>query len=85
MFSNLFSSSISFATVTPSLVMVGEPNDFSITTLRPLGPRVTFTASASDVDAAEDRVTRADVENDVFCHGVFRLCSVEGRGRLTSR
>src|SRR5438067_8967664 len=47
MFSNLFSSSISLATVTPSLVMVGEPNDFSITTLRPLGPSVTFTASAS--------------------------------------
>src|SRR5437762_9264758 len=47
MFSNLFSSSISLATVTPSLVMVGAPNDFSITTLRPLGPRVTFTASAS--------------------------------------
>src|SRR5437762_5199813 len=47
MFSNLFSSSISLATVTPSFVMVGEPNDFSITTLRPLGPRVTFTASAS--------------------------------------
>src|SRR5262245_5161258 len=46
MFSNLFSSSISLATVTPSLVIVGEPNDFSITTLRPLGPRVTFTASA---------------------------------------
>src|SRR5919198_208425 len=46
MFSNLFSSSISLATVTPSLVMVGEPNDFSSTTLRPLGPRVTFTASA---------------------------------------
>src|SRR5205807_2010047 len=46
MFSNLFSSSISFATVTPSLVMVGAPNDFSKTTLRPLGPSVTFTASA---------------------------------------
>src|SRR5213075_2944512 len=46
MFSNLFSSSISLATVTPSLVMVGEPNDFSMTTLRPLGPRVTLTASA---------------------------------------
>ena len=46
MFSNLFSSSISLATVTPSLVMVGEPKDFSITTLRPLGPRVTLTASA---------------------------------------
>jgi hypothetical protein len=33
--------------VTPSLVMVGEPNFFSITTLRPLGPSVAFTASAS--------------------------------------
>src|SRR4029434_1635064 len=46
MFSNLFSSSISLATVTPSLVMVGEPKLFSMTTLRPLGPSVTFTASA---------------------------------------
>jgi len=46
MFSNLFSSSISFATVTPSLVTVGAPKLFSMTTLRPLGPRVTFTASA---------------------------------------
>ncbi len=47
MFSNLFSSSISFATVTPSLVMVGEPKLFSMTTFRPFGPSVTFTASAS--------------------------------------
>jgi hypothetical protein len=46
MFSNLSSSSISLATVTPSLVTVGEPQLFSITTLRPLGPRVTLTASA---------------------------------------
>src|SRR5690606_13155360 len=46
MFSNLFSSSISLATVTPSLVIVGEPKDFSMTTLRPFGPRVTFTAFA---------------------------------------
>src|SRR6185369_13307531 len=46
MFSNLSSSSISLATVTPSLVMSGEPNDLSMMTLRPLGPRVTFTASA---------------------------------------
>src|SRR5882762_1124150 len=45
-FSRLSGSSISFATVTPSLVIVGEPNFFSMTTLRPLGPRVTFTASA---------------------------------------
>src|SRR4051812_26689805 len=47
MFSNLFSSSISLATVTPSLVTVGAPHDFSITTLRPRGPSVTFTAFAS--------------------------------------
>src|SRR3954454_11849798 len=32
---------------TPSLVMVGAPHFFSNTTLRPLGPRVTRTASAS--------------------------------------
>src|SRR4249920_2264908 len=44
MFSNLSSSSISLATVTPSLVMRGAPNDLSRTTLRPLGPSVTFTA-----------------------------------------
>ena len=46
MFSNLSSSSTSFATVTPSLVTLGAPKDLSMTTLRPLGPRVTVTASA---------------------------------------
>ena len=40
-------NSISFATVTPSLVIVGEPNFFSSTTFLPLGPSVTFTAAAS--------------------------------------
>ena len=40
-------SSISLATVTPSLVMTGAPNFFSITALRPFGPSVIFTASAS--------------------------------------
>jgi hypothetical protein len=52
MFSNLFSSSISLATVTPSLVTVGEPKLFSMTTLRPLGPSVTLTASASALTPA---------------------------------
>src|SRR3984893_12766389 len=47
MFSSGSLSSISLATVTPSLVIVGPPNFFSRTTLRPFGPRVTFTASAS--------------------------------------
>src|SRR6202171_844262 len=46
MFSSGSCSSISFATVTPSLVMIGAPNFFSITAFRPLGPRVIFTASA---------------------------------------
>src|SRR5438094_322006 len=41
------SSSISFATVTPSLVIVGLPNFLSRITLRPLGPSVAFTAFAS--------------------------------------
>ncbi|CUW38230.1 conserved exported protein of unknown function [Magnetospirillum sp. XM-1] len=62
MFSNLSASSISLATVTPSLVMRGAPNDFSITTLRPLGPRVTFTASARMSTPRSMRV-RASVEN----------------------
>src|SRR5579883_3282778 len=46
MFSNLSGSSISLATVTPSLEMRGAPNDLSSTTLRPLGPSVTLTALA---------------------------------------
>src|SRR5207247_11189677 len=46
MFSNLSASSISLATVTPSLVMRGAPKDLSRTTLRPLGPSVTRTAFA---------------------------------------
>jgi hypothetical protein len=37
MFSNGSSSSISLATVTPSLVTVGLPKDFSMITLRPRG------------------------------------------------
>src|SRR5690242_9599082 len=46
MFSNLSPSSISLATVTPSLVIRGAPNDLSSTTLRPFGPSVTLTALA---------------------------------------
>ncbi len=61
MFSNLSSSSISLATVTPSLVMRGAPNDLSITTLRPLGPSVTFTALAS-VSTPRSILSRASPE-----------------------
>jgi hypothetical protein len=40
-FSNLSESSISLATVTPSLVERGAPNELSMTMLRPFGPKVT--------------------------------------------
>src|SRR5881296_2348363 len=44
MFSQESLSSISLATVTPSLVRVGLPNFLSMTTFRPFGPSVTLTA-----------------------------------------
>ena len=47
MFSNLSSNSISFATDTPSFVIVGAPKDLSKTTFLPLGPSVTLTALAN--------------------------------------
>ena len=47
-FSKASSNSISFATETPSFVIEGPPNFFSITTFLPLGPNVTFTALASE-------------------------------------
>src|SRR5882724_10404838 len=62
MFSNLSSSSISFATVTPSLVMRGAPNDLSRTTLRPFGPSVTLTALAR-ISTPRSILSRASTEN----------------------
>ena len=40
-------SSISFAIVTPSFVIIGAPNPLSNTTFLPFGPSVIFTASAN--------------------------------------
>src|SRR5262249_37650295 len=62
MFSNLSSSSISLATVTPSLVMRGAPNDLSRTTLRPFGPSVTLTALAR-MSTPRSIFSRASTEN----------------------
>ena len=62
MFSKGSSSSTSRAMETPSLVMVGAPNFLSRTTLRPFGPRVTFTASASLLTPAS-RPRRASSSN----------------------
>ena len=46
-FSILSGRSISFAMVTPSFVICGDPKPLSKSTFRPLGPKVTFTAFAS--------------------------------------
>ena len=62
MFSNGSSSSISRAMETPSLVIVGAPNFFPMTTLRPLGPRVTLTASAN-LSTPASRPRRASSSN----------------------
>src|SRR5580693_466193 len=61
-FSYGFSSSTSLATVTPSLVMVGAPHFLSMTTLRPRGPSVTFTVSAS-LSTPRSRERRASSSN----------------------
>src|SRR3954465_14658270 len=56
------SSSTSLAIVTPSLVIVGAPHFLSMTTLRPRGPSVTFTALAS-ASTPRSRARRAESSN----------------------
>ena len=81
MFSNLSSSSISLATVTPSLVMRGAPNDLSSTTLRPLGPSVTRTAWAR-VSMPRSMLSRASTENltSLAVISVHSVCDPDPRG-----
>ena len=74
MFSYGSSSSISLAMVTPSLVMVGAPHFFSNTTLRPLGPRVTLTVSASlSTPASEAAAGLLVVLEFLCCHVALLL------------
>src|SRR5215472_6975098 len=78
MFSNLSSSSISLATVTPSLVMRGAPKLLSSTTLRPFGPSVTRTALAR-MSTPRSILSRASVANltslaAILVHSVWRSC-----------
>jgi hypothetical protein len=68
MFSSGSFSSISLATVTPSLVMVGEPNFFSMTTLRPLGPSVTFHSISQNIHAAQNRLAGIFSVQNLLCH-----------------
>src|SRR5207245_11074436 len=64
-------SSISLATVTPSLVIVGLPNFLSMTTLRPFGPSVAFTAAAIIVTPLSSAL-RASSSN-LSCFGMDRV------------
>src|SRR5579862_2810605 len=72
-FSNLSSSSISLATVTPSLVTVGAPKLFSSTTLRPLGPSVTVTASARTLTPLRIRSRDSCPKRTIFAGMVLCL------------
>ena len=83
MFSNLSESSISLATETPSLVMRGAPKDFSITTLRPLGPSVTLTASARRSTPLSIR-SRASLENLTSLAGML-FSSIQKAYEMHSR
>src|ERR1035437_6219774 len=72
MFSYGSSSSISFATVTPSLVMVGEPNFLSRTTLRPFGPSVTLTARLSFSTPRSNALRASSSNNNCFAAMLIR-------------
>src|SRR4051812_40548876 len=71
MLASLSSSSISLATVTPSLVTVGEPHDFSMMTLRPRGPSVTFTVLARMLSPLA-MLWRADCAKTISLAAMFR-------------
>ena len=62
--SNGSSRSMSLAIETPSFVIVGAPHFLSRTTLRPLGPSVTRTASAS-LFIPRSRALRASSSNEI--------------------
>ena len=66
MFSNWFFRWISRAMVTPSLVTTGEPVIFSMITLRPLGPSVDLTASASLSTPASSRSRASEPNRSSF-------------------
>src|SRR4029077_11147737 len=77
---------ISLATVTPSLVTRGAPNDLSSTTLRPLGPSVTLTALLR-ISTPRSMRSRASTPNltslaDIFVFPELMSVSHPSRGAL---
>src|ERR1051326_4921590 len=71
MFSMGSFNSISFATVTPSFVISGEPNFLSRTTLRPLGPNVILTALASMLTPR--KIACLESSQRTICFAIFIL------------
>src|ERR1700734_3195298 len=89
MFSNLSASSISLATVTPSLVMRGAPYDLSRITLRPFGPSVTLTALLR-ISTPRNKRSRASDEKrtslaDMMFNPLLKIRGRAGAGRLFLR
>jgi len=73
--------SISFATVTPSLVMIGAPNFFSITALRPLGPMGNLHCVGKNVHTTQNRLAEFSPVTICFAILVILLifCSISLR------
>jgi len=66
MFSYGSGNSTSFATVTPSLVTVGDPNFFVDDDVAAFGPESDFDRARKEFDAAEDFLTSALVKQELF-------------------
>ena len=64
---------MSSATVTPSLVTLGDPQPLSSTAFRPRGPSVLLDGSRQLTDAGQQWPAGVVVENDLLCHDVFLL------------
>src|SRR5437870_8266857 len=80
------SSSISLATVTPSLVRVGLPNFRAMTTLRPLGPSVTLTARDMTLIPRKSAARASSLNRSCLGMGTFlqsvHECSIAAEPRL---
>ena len=96
MFSHLSRRSISSATVTPSLVIVGAPQPLSRTALRPRGPRVDLTARASFSTPASSLPRASSSKAKILAGMLTRLLSEQvirwsrkrartGRARMHTR
>ena len=83
MFSNGLARSISLQTDTPSLVTLGEPNDFCSSTLRPVGPRVTLTAAASLLTPASI-AARASVSYNICFAAIGEFLSLGRWNRISA-